>query len=133
MTNPYRNYCRPLPWSDHDQGVVDGDTIDLLLDLGHQTYAYHPARLEGVDTAEIWTVSQDSDEFQRGVEQLAWVTEWIRTAVADHDGAWPLGIETQKRRGKFGRLVAIVERASDGRVLQDDLVDEYPEVNDGWR
>jgi endonuclease YncB( thermonuclease family) len=132
MTGLFQNRAMPLPWTDYERGVVDGDTIDLLLDLGHHQYAHHRARLARVDTAEVWGVSQDSDEFKRGVEHSRATVEWIRTAVDGHDGVWPLEIETRKS-GKYGRLIAAVRRYSDDGILQDHLVDEYPEVNDGWR
>ncbi len=33
--------------------VVDGDTIDVVADLGFLTYSYVPIRLKGVDTPEL--------------------------------------------------------------------------------
>lgn len=128
----WENRAMVLPWSDHEGGIVDGDTIDVLLDLGHHQYHAHRARLRGVDTAEVWGTSMDSDEFDRGMDHLGFTAEWIGAAQQAHDGAWPLLVRTHKL-GKYGRLVADVTRRSDYEVLQNALIDEYHGVNDGFR
>lgn len=126
----WQNRAMPLPWSDYPQGAVDGDTLDLLLDLGHHQYAAHRARLAGVDTAEKWGTAHDSEEYQLAVEQTAFTADWVAAATANFEGTWPLLVETHKS-GKYGRLVADVMARSHHGLLQDALVDEWPEVDDG--
>lgn len=111
-------------------GVVDGDTIDLRVDLGFYTDRRIRVRLQGVDTAEIFGVGKDSEEYAAGTEHKQFVTEWLATARTQHDGAWPLVVVTETRTGKYGRWVGTIERKADGAVLNEDLIVEYPSVED---
>lgn len=116
--------------SPHEFGVVDGDTLDLVIDLGFNTLRPHRVRLRGVDTAEIFGVPKDSDEYQQGIEQKRYVQEWIETALESPD--WPLAVHTYRdKSGKYGRYVVRVIRRCDGKILNIDLADEYPEVDNG--
>lgn len=79
--------------------IVDGDTLDALLDLGFYQYAYERLRLEGIDTPEIFGVSRDSEEYERGMEAKALVQ---RLALEQPILVRSLEEET------FGRFVARV-------------------------
>ena len=46
--------------------VVDGDTIDLDIDLGFYIRITERVRLEGVNTPEIFRVKKESEEYKRG-------------------------------------------------------------------
>lgn len=47
--------------------VVDGDTIDLDIDLGFSMIRSSTRiRLKGVDTHEIFFVDNDSEEYKKG-------------------------------------------------------------------
>lgn len=107
--------------------VVDGDTLDLRIDLGFGVVLSGDearVRLGGVDTAEISGVDRESDEFAQGQRHKAFVEEWVAGAG---DPEWPLFVETAKddQRGKYGRWLATVERRRDGAVLNDALVEEF--------
>jgi micrococcal nuclease len=43
--------------------VVDGDTIDVLIELGFYVTLRERVRLEGIDTPEIYRVPKDSEEY----------------------------------------------------------------------
>lgn len=98
--------------------VVDGDTIDIQIDLGWSMVYKERARLESVNTPE-----------KRGVEREAglFVTEWVRER-------FPPGTEifiastvydrTGRARGRYGRTIALVYRASDGLCLNQTLLTE---------
>jgi len=107
--------------------VVDGDTLDLGIDLGFGvslTGDEARVRLRGIDTAETFGVPKDSEEYTTGQRHKAFVEEW----VADTDDQeWPVFVETAKddQRGKYGRWLAVVQRRIDGAVLNDDLVTEF--------
>lgn len=110
--------------------VVDGDTLDLKIDLGFGvllTGDEARVRLRGVDTAEIYGVPEDSEEYAAGQRQKAFVEEWVARA---EERAWPFLVQTWKddERGKYGRWLAVIERREDGAVLNDDLVDEFGEA-----
>lgn len=106
------------------ENVVDGDTLDLLVDTGfRQRYAAR-VRLTGVDTAEVYGVSKDSEEYADGIEHAEFVDEW----VADSGSAeWPFIVRT-RTTGKYGRWLATLERKTDGEVLNEALIVEFPEV-----
>lgn len=107
--------------------VVDGDTLDLRIDLGFGvtlTGDEARVRLLDVDTAEIFGSSKGSDEYATGQRQKAFVEEWIDQAG---EQTWPVFIETRKddERGKYGRWLAVIHRRNDGAKLNDDLVTEF--------
>ncbi|WP_318567868.1 hypothetical protein [Salinigranum marinum] len=104
--------------------VVDGDTLDLGIDLGFGvslTGDEARVRLRGVDTAETFGVPKDSEEYAAGQRQKAFVEEWVDET---DEREWPVFVETAKddQRGKYGRWLAVVQRRTDGAVLNDDLV-----------
>lgn len=107
--------------------VVDGDTLDLTMDMGFRVTREVRVRLAGLDTAEIYGVKADSDEFEKGQEHKQFVEEWVAQRAL---GEYPLEVRTEKATGKYGRYIAIVE-GPDGDVLNMDLVEAYPEVEDG--
>lgn len=113
-------------------GVVDGDTIDVDVDLGMRlTLTSERLRLFGIDTPE----RNDRDPHQRALalEATGFVRDWCRHAEVDPidgDPDWPLRIRTIQvkrrttdwERGKYGRLLARVYRA-DGSELAQALLD----------
>lgn len=110
--------------------VVDGDTLDLRIDLGFGvilTGDEARVRLRGVDTAEIFGSAEGSPEHEAGERHLQFVEDWVAAAG---DAAWPFLVRTTKddERGKYGRWLAELKRRSDGAVLNEDLVSEYGEA-----
>lgn len=106
--------------------IVDGDTIDVWADLGFETVKRIRIRLLGVDTAETYGQSKDSEEFKRGVIHTQFVHEWAKQA----DGReWPFVVATEKDgTGRYGRYLAELVRRSDGSVLNVALREEFPET-----
>lgn len=106
--------------------IVDGDTIDLEVDLGFRVTRTIRVRLDGVDTAEIYGSRKDSAEYQRGIEHMTFVENWIAT---NNDGsAWPFVVRTFKdKTGKYGRYLAEIS-VPDGEILNHELIEEYPGV-----
>lgn len=107
--------------------VVDGDTLDLRIDLGFGitlTGDEARVRLRGVDTAEIYGSRKGSDEYIAGQRHKSFVEEWVDQAESR---PWPMFIETRKddERGKYGRWLAVIIRRSDGANLIEDLIDEF--------
>lgn len=107
--------------------VVDGDTLDLRIDLGFGvilTGDEARVRLRGVDTAEIFGSRKGGEEYAAGQRHKAFVEEWVATAGTRE---WPVFIETWKddERGKYGRWLAVIIRRNDGATLNEDLVEEF--------
>ena len=86
--------------------VVDGDTIDVILDLGFDIRFKSRVRLYGIDTPESRT--RDKDEKVRG--KMA--ATFLKNAV---DKGTKIVIETKLKdsRGKYGRVL--------GNVIVDGL------------
>ena len=84
----YRGVCKH---------VVDGDTVDVFIDLGLNQYAYETLRLFGVNTPDIYR-PKDDDEKQAGFAAKSRVEELILNK--------PVKIVTYKDKSSFGRYVA---------------------------
>ncbi|MDC0358101.1 thermonuclease family protein [Oligoflexia bacterium] len=100
--------------------VVDGDTLDVEIDLGWSMKLKERLRLEFVDTPEL----NKKEEKKAGqlvkshLEELLPVdtTRLIITSMAyDRNG---------RVRGKYGRTMAVVYRADDGWCLNKYLLKE---------
>lgn len=78
--------------------VVDGDTVDCVIDLGFDIHLRQRVRLLGIDTPEVRT--RDLEEKQRGIEAKKFVEETLTAAGED------VMIKTEyDSRGKFGRVL----------------------------
>ena len=82
--------------------VVDGDTVDLLVDLGFKVHHVVRVRLLDVDTPEIHGVKHSSDEYAAGLKAKQFVEGWFR-------GATTLHIQTSKT-GKYGRWLGVISK-----------------------
>ena len=116
----------------HCVNVVDGDTIDVVVDLGFHIQREIRLRLLGVDTHETYGVSHDSEEYRRGKRETAYVQDWLPSIDGETaDGAggeWPIIVRTEKK-GKYGRYLAEIERRHDGAVLNEDLRETFDGVD----
>ena len=84
--------------------VVDGDTIDVILDLGFDILTRQRVRLVGIDTPESRT--SDKVEKKYGLLSKHKVEEWCRKLVVDKDYTnVEIRCETDSSRGKFGRVL----------------------------
>lgn len=108
--------------------VVDGDTQDLVVDLGFNCWHHIRVRLKDVDTAEVYGVDHESEEYQRGKRQTEWVRDWYAEAFVEHDNTeseWPLVIRSEQT-GKYGRWLATVERKCDNEMLNEAIIERWP-------
>lgn len=108
-------------------GVVDGDTYDLEIDCGFFTSRRIRVRAIGIDTNEIYGRTSEA-EYNLGIEQKEFVEDWFKEAREQWDDEWPVLVRTEQAKGKYGRWMADIERRSDGSVLREALVDEWPAV-----
>ena len=76
--------------------VVDGDTVDVLIDLGFNTFTRQRVRLAGIDAPEI---RGQTDEVEAMGRQA---TQWLANRLTDTNG---LRLESQKGQGKYGRYL----------------------------
>jgi micrococcal nuclease len=80
--------------------VVDGDTLDCLVDLGFMVYAYATVRVAGVDAPEVYHPSSP-EERERGMRAKALVEGLLPPGR-------PVLLATAKDATTFGRYVAAV-------------------------
>lgn len=94
--------------------VVDGDTIDVTLDLGFDVCTRQRVRLLGIDTPESRT--SDKEEKKFGLLSKKKLKEWCLKAVASEkdDIEIELRCPESDSRGKFGRILAEVWIFEDG-------------------
>ena len=99
--------------------VVDGDTIDVTLDLGFSVLYKSRVRLYGIDTPESRT--RNLDEKARG--KLA--AKYLQSAIAL---AKKIVIQTELKdsRGKFGRVLGTV--ICDGENINQGMIDNFHAV-----
>ena len=78
--------------------VVDGDTIDVNLDLGFNVWHRARVRMLGIDTPESRT--RNLEEKALGLASKARLQELLKGSQVE--------IECSKEKGKFGRVLGIV-------------------------
>ena len=82
--------------------VVDGDTVDVDIDLGFDTWLNNQRiRLYGIDTPECRTI--DKEEQARGLAAKARLEELI--AEGDNEFIIETSID---KKGKYGRLLGVL-------------------------
>ena len=96
--------------------VVDGDTVDVMLDLGFDILYNCRVRLFGIDTPESRT--RNLDEKARGKMASAFLKEAI-------DNGTKVVIQTKLKdsRGKFGRVLGNV--VVDGKNINQSMIENY--------
>jgi len=80
--------------------VVDGDTVDLIIDLGFDTLRKERFRLYGIDAPEMRT--------KAGKEAKAWLWEALQPLEAIY--VQTIQLETKVKRDKYGRFLAVLYR-----------------------
>ncbi|MGB1431089.1 MAG: thermonuclease family protein [Flavobacteriaceae bacterium] len=104
-TLPYQYFAK-LDESTYPQGAYDGDTIDLIIDVGFKMTTRQRIRLLGVNTPELRGASKEEGLYFRDMTRL-----WLKDAKNNSDDEWYLKISTFKSDA-FGRYLADVYRES---------------------
>ncbi len=103
------HYCA-LAEAPLGRGVVDGDTLDLLIALGWGAYMSVRVRLDGLNTPELVGATRSE-----GYRARSFVVEWVaRHATGWQRDPWPF-VLVLAGRDKYGRTV--------GRIYPRQLVD----------
>ncbi len=98
--------------------VVDGDTMDIVIDLGFKITTNQRIRLEGINTPETYNVKRTSEEYRKGLAAKEFVVQ--RVAANNNEAI----VETAKDTGKYGRYIATVWLADNSISLNDELVEK---------
>lgn len=83
--------------------VIDGDTIEMVIDLGF--YIEHRIRVRVLD---LYAPEVRGEERPQGLAAKALAEQWF--AESDQDSEWPFFVTTAKGRS-FNRWVGSIERA----------------------
>lgn len=101
MTPPSRKSCYNFRVIKINR-VVDGDTIDVTIDLGFDLYKKERVRVAGVDTPEKRT--RNLEEKALGIDATNWLKDKLTGAVAGDDDL-VIRTELVGGTGKYGRLL----------------------------
>ena len=101
--------------------VVDGDTIDVTIDLGFDLMKKERVRIAGVDTPEKRT--RDLEEKALGIDATNWMKEKLEGAIKGDD---ELVIRTELKGGvgKYGRLLGWLYVGDDDVSLNEKMITE---------
>jgi len=128
MTPPSRKSCYNFRVISIDK-VVDGDTIDVTIDLGFDLYKKERVRVAGVDTPEKRT--RNLEEKALGLDATAWIKDHLEGAI-DGDDDLVIRTELVGGVGKYGRLLGWLYIGDATVSLNEKMIDEgYAWAYDG--
>ena len=109
--------------------VVDGDTIDVTIDLGFDLFKKERVRVAGVDTPEKRT--RDLEEKELGIEATNWLKEKLDGAITGDDDL-VIRTELVGGMGKYGRLLGWLYVGDSELSLNEIMIEEgYAWAYDG--
>ena len=128
LTPPSRKSCYNFRVTEITK-VLDGDTIDVLIDLGFDLFKKERVRIAGVDTPEKRT--RNLEEKALGVDATNWLKEKLESTLAGDD---ELTIRTELVGGvgKYGRLLGWLYVGESNVSLNEQMITEgYAHAYDG--
>ena len=90
--------------------IIDGDTVDAVIDLGFDVSVHKRIRLAGIDTPESRT--RDLEEKERGLASKARLEEMLKVGEC---------ILESKEVGKYGRVLGtlFIEKISEDNLTAE--------------
>ena len=128
LTPPSRKSCYNFRVTEITK-VLDGDTIDVTIDLGFDLFKKERVRIAGVDTPEKRT--RNLEEKALGVDATNWLKEKLESTLAGDD---ELTIRTELVGGvgKYGRLLGWLYVGESVVSLNEQMITEgYAHAYDG--
>ena len=122
MKPPSRNSCWNYTVASVDR-IIDGDTIDITIDLGFDLSIKQRVRVAGVDTPEKRT-SDHEVEKPLGEDATYWLQSQLDTAAA---AGYDLMVRTQLgsgATGKYGRLLGWLYVGDSDVSLNEKMIEE---------
>ena len=120
MTPPSRKSCYNFRVIEINR-VVDGDTIDVTIDLGFDLYKKERVRVAGVDTPEKRT--RDLEEKSLGIDATNWLKEKLEGAISGNDDL-VIRTELVGGVGKYGRLLGWLYIGDGDVSINEEMIDE---------
>ena len=111
--------------------VLDGDTIDVIIDLGFDLAKTERVRIAGVDTPEKRT--RNLEEKALGIDATEWLKDKLEGAI-DGDDDFVIRTELVGGVGKYGRLLGWLYIGDSDLSLNEQMITEgYAHAYDGGK
>ena len=120
MTPPNRKSCYNFRVVEINR-VLDGDTIDVTIDLGFDLFKKERVRVAGVDTPEKRT--RDLEEKALGIDATNWLKEKLEGALAGDDDL-VIRTELVGGVGKYGRLLGWLYIGDEDLSINEQMITE---------
>ena len=128
MIPPSRKSCYNFRVTEINR-VLDGDTIDVTIDLGFDLYKKERVRIAGVDTPEKRT--RNLEENALGIDATNLLKEKLDGAIAGDDEL-TIRTELDGGVGKYGRLLGWLYIGDGDVSLNEQMITEgYAHAYDG--
>ena len=128
MTPPSRKSCYNFRVTSIDK-VLDGDTIDVTIDLGFDLFKKERVRIAGVDTPEKRT--RNLEEKALGLDATNWLKDKLEGAISGDDDL-VIRTELVGGVGKYGRLLGWCYIGDSTLSLNEQMIEEgYAHAYDG--
>ena len=128
MTPPSRKSCYNFRVTKITK-VLDGDTIDVVIDLGFDLYKKERVRIAGVDTPEKRT--RNLEEKALGLDATNWLKDKLEGAISGDDDL-VIRTELVGGTGKYGRLLGWCYIGDSTVSLNEQMIEEgYAHAYDG--
>ena len=128
MTPPSRKSCYNFRVVSIDK-VLDGDTIDVTIDLGFDLFKKERVRIAGVDTPEKRT--RNLEEKALGIDATEWLKDKLEGAINGDDDLI-IRTELDGGVGKYGRLLGWCYIGDAIVSLNEQMIDQgYAWAYDG--
>ena len=101
--------------------VLDGDTIDVIIDLGFDLAKSERVRVAGVDTPEKRT--RNLEEKALGIDATEWLKDKLEGAI-DGDDELSIRTELVGGVGKYGRLLGWLYVGDSDVSLNEQMITE---------
>ena len=120
MVPPSRKSCYNFRVVSIDR-VVDGDTIDVTIDLGFDLYKKERVRIAGIDTPEKRT--RDLAEKALGIDATNWMKGTLEDTI-NGDDELTIRTELKGGMGKYGRLLGWLYVGESDVSLNEQMITE---------
>ena len=128
LTPPSRKSCYNFRVTKIDK-VLDGDTIDVTIDLGFDLFKKERVRIAGVDTPEKRT--RNLEEKALGLDATDWLKDKLEGAISGDDDL-VIRTELVGGTGKYGRLLGWCYIGDSTVSLNEQMIEEgYAHAYDG--
>ena len=128
MTPPSRKSCYNFRVISIDR-VLDGDTIDVTIDLGFDLFKKERVRIAGVDTPEKRT--KNLEEKALGLDATNWLKDQLEGAISGDDDL-VIRTELVGGVGKYGRLLGWCYIGDSAVSLNEQMIEQgYAHAYDG--